>query len=362
MARTRSALKKRFSRFLKRGARPALNRLLARYSKVGDPVIFDKEIFPWTKILEGHSQEICLEALRLRALRDSLPTFHEVSPYQQRISKGDSWRTLWLYGFGHQSPVAQQLCPVTARLIRQVPQLQTALFSMLAPGTHIPAHRGVYKGLINYHLGLVVPRQAEKCRMQVGDQQIVWQPGQSYVFDDTNTHEVWNDTDEDRIVLFLQFHRPFRLPGPPPQPTLPLGAAIHAVPAEAQTERASVGRALATSGPGAGTALHAGVTAHSDAPASEDHREDHREDHLGGDTMSRSLLTLFTITALSLFATASGCRDEGPAERLGKAMDDKVSDLSEAAEEAVDDAGRAIKRSADDARNAVHDAVDDAMD
>ncbi len=206
-------LKKRFSRFLKRGARPALNRLLVRYSKIGDPVVFEKEMFPWTKLLEAHYEEIRAEALRLRDLRDALPTFHEVSPYQKRISKGDSWKTVWLYGFGHDSAVAQELCPVTTRLVRQVPQLQSALFSMLAPGTHIPAHRGVYKGLVNYHLGVLVPQESEKCRMQVGDRLIVWQPGQSYVFDDTNTHEVWNESDEERIVLFLQFHRPFRLPG-----------------------------------------------------------------------------------------------------------------------------------------------------
>jgi beta-hydroxylase len=209
----RVPIKKRFSRFLKRKARPALNRFLARYSKVGDPVVFDNGLFPWTKKLEEHFDEIHEEALRLYGLQASLPTFHEVSPYQKRISKGDSWKTAWLYGFGHNSEIAQQLCPKTTELIWQVPELKSALFSILAPGTHIPAHRGVYKGLVNYHLGIVVPEQAEKCRMQVGDEQIVWQKGQSYVFDDTNTHEVWNDSDEPRIVLFLQFHRPFRAPG-----------------------------------------------------------------------------------------------------------------------------------------------------
>jgi hypothetical protein len=37
--------------------------------------------------------------------------------------------------------------------------------------------------------------------------------GQSYVFDDTNLHEVWNDSEEQRVVLFLQVHRDFRTPG-----------------------------------------------------------------------------------------------------------------------------------------------------
>jgi beta-hydroxylase len=209
----RRPLKKRLSRVLKRGLRPALNRLLVRYSQVGDPVVFEPALFPWTRVIEEHYDEIRAEAIRLDELRDVLPTFHEMSPYQKRISKGDNWKTVWLHGFGHDSEVAQQLCPTTARLVREVPGLQTALFSMLAPGTHIPAHRGVYKGLINYHLGVIVPKQAERCRMQVGDELVVWQSGQSVVFDDTNTHEVWNESGEERVVLMLQIERPFRQTG-----------------------------------------------------------------------------------------------------------------------------------------------------
>jgi beta-hydroxylase len=206
-------LRKREKRFLTRVARPALNRFLTRYSKVGDPVVFENGQFPWTKDLEAHLDEIRAEVIRLGEIHDVLPTFHEVSPYQKRISKGGGWKTLWLYGFGHDSPIAQELCPVTTRLVKQIPGLRTAFFSMLAPRTHIPSHTGVYKGLLNCHLGIIIPKQTEKCRMQVGDELVVWQAGQSYVFDDTNRHEVWNDTGQERTVLMLQFDRPFRQPG-----------------------------------------------------------------------------------------------------------------------------------------------------
>ena len=37
--------------------------------------------------------------------------------------------------------------------------------------------------------------------------------GETLVFDDTYRHEVWNDTDETRVVLLVQFGRPLRLPG-----------------------------------------------------------------------------------------------------------------------------------------------------
>ena len=214
MARAkRRTVRKRVERLLKRQVRPALNRLLARFSEVGDPVVFESRLFPWTRDLEAHIDEIRAEVIRLSEVHDVLPTFREVSPYQKRISKRASWKTLWLYGFGHDSAVAQRLCPVTTRLVKQVPGLQSALFSMLAPGSHIQPHQGVYKGLINYHLGVIVPKQAERCRMRVGDEWIVWRTGESYVFDDTNTHEVWNESGEERVVLMLQFDRPFREPG-----------------------------------------------------------------------------------------------------------------------------------------------------
>jgi aspartyl/asparaginyl beta-hydroxylase (cupin superfamily) len=202
-----------FLRWLKETARPALNRFFARYSLVGDPVVFDPSLFAWTQALEKHWEAVRAEAETLLEMRDALQGFHEVSPYQSRISKGDAWKTVWLYGFGHRSDVVSELCPVTARLVADVPELQSAFFSMLAPGTHIPAHSGVYKGLINCHLALLVPHETERCRIRVADQTFSWQPGKTVVFDDTNDHEVWNDTDEERVVLLIQFHRPFRSPG-----------------------------------------------------------------------------------------------------------------------------------------------------
>jgi aspartyl/asparaginyl beta-hydroxylase (cupin superfamily) len=35
--------------------------------------------------------------------------------------------------------------------------MKTAFFSILAPGKHLPAHRGPYKGVMRYHLGLLIP-------------------------------------------------------------------------------------------------------------------------------------------------------------------------------------------------------------
>jgi ornithine lipid ester-linked acyl 2-hydroxylase len=90
--------------------------------------------------------------------------------------------------------------------------MTTAMFSILSPRKHILDHRGPYKGVLRYHLGLIVPRDAQACRIRVGEDFRHWVEGESMIFDDTYNHEVWNDTDETRVVLFVDVLRP--LPEP----------------------------------------------------------------------------------------------------------------------------------------------------
>ena len=106
----------------------------------------------------------------------------------------------------------QALCPETSRIIEKIPGVMTAFFSILAPGKHLPPHRGPYSGILRYHLGLIVPEPRELCLIRVGDQFCPWAEGQSLIFDDTFNHQVWNDTDGVRVILFVDFSRPLRWP------------------------------------------------------------------------------------------------------------------------------------------------------
>lgn len=200
-------------KLLKRQGRPALNRLLAKYSLVGDPAVFDARQFSFCSELEANWLVIRRELEQVLAHRKHIPTFQEISPDQYRISDDDMWKTFWFRGFGYRSALAHAACPETARLLDAVPGLETAFFSILAPRKRIPPHRGVFKGIINYHLGLIVPRRRDACWIRVGNEVLQWEEGKSAVFDDTNEHEVWNDTDEERVVLMIQFRRPLRPPG-----------------------------------------------------------------------------------------------------------------------------------------------------
>jgi beta-hydroxylase len=46
----------------------------------------------------------------------------------------------------------------------------------------------------------------------VGEDVRHWEEGKSLIFDDTFNHEVWNDTDETRVVLFVDVLRPLPFP------------------------------------------------------------------------------------------------------------------------------------------------------
>jgi beta-hydroxylase len=194
-----------------------LNRVLAAHSEVGNPAVFDSGAFPWIGELERHWPAIRAEVEALLGNRDEIPTFHNVSPDQYKISKGDQWRSFFLWGFGYSVAANCARCPQTTWALECVPGLTTAFFSILAPGTHIPRHHGVSKRLINCHLALIVPQRPRPgtsgCRIAVDDKILRWEEGKCLVFDDTFPHEVWNDTDETRVVLFLQFKRPLRQPG-----------------------------------------------------------------------------------------------------------------------------------------------------
>lgn len=209
-----TALPKRglFYRWLKR-RRHDLNRFAARFSKIPNDPVLDPAQFDWIAQIEPHWQDIRAEALRIYRHVDAIPPLREISPDHRRIAPDDSWRSFFLIGYGNEAAENTRRAPITTTLVKQIPGLNSAFFSILAPGAHIVRHRGVSKSIFTAHLGLAVPKQRELCRMKVEDQIIYWREGQWTVFDDTYEHEVWNESEQPRIILLCQIARPLRWPG-----------------------------------------------------------------------------------------------------------------------------------------------------
>ncbi len=189
-----------------------VERFIGRRSLVGDSTFFPLERFPWVEHIEVSWTVIREEVEQLLDDQAALPSFQDISKDQLEITDDDRWKTFFLYGFGFEAKLGVQMCPRTAALMREIPGMTTAMISILSPRKHILDHRGPYKGVLRYHLGLVVPEDAEACRIRVGEDVRHWEEGKSMVFDDTFNHEVWNDTDETRVVLFVDVLRPLPFP------------------------------------------------------------------------------------------------------------------------------------------------------
>ncbi len=192
--------------------RGLFDRFIAGSSLVPTEPVLDVRDFPWTQALRANWQAIRHEAIAAALGHRPAPSLSEISPDHRAIAPVNQWRSFFLYGYGYFVQENLDRCPVTTRLVEGIPGLNSAFFSILAPGTHIPAHRGVTKGLITCHLGLIVPRDGD-VRMRIDDRVVRWAEGETLVFDDTYDHEVWNDTSGTRVVLLIQFRRPLRQPG-----------------------------------------------------------------------------------------------------------------------------------------------------
>ena len=206
--KTREAIKRYVFRPILLGAGKAI----APFSTVGNLPVFSNDQFPMTALLEENADAIKKELEQILLYNDSLPNLQDIQNEQSTITSDNKWKTFFFYGFGIKSEQNCAKCPVTTSVLEQVPGLLTAFFSILHPKKHIPAHKGLFKGIIRSHLGLIIPGNNGECRMQLGKQTLYWQEGKAVVFDDTYRHEVWNDSDEIRVVLLIDIIRPFKKP------------------------------------------------------------------------------------------------------------------------------------------------------
>lgn len=177
---------------------------------IKNPPFLDQEkIMPKHHLLKDNWETIRQELQVVLAHHmKEIPRFHEIDNIQRMISANDGipWRVFMLKAYDNWVEENTQLAPRTTELLKQIPEIKTAMFSILEPGKHIPYHRGLYKGVYRYHLGLIVPQEGE-CLIINGGQKYYWKEGEDVLFDDTYRHAVWNNTEGTRVVLFCDVLR-----------------------------------------------------------------------------------------------------------------------------------------------------------
>jgi aspartyl/asparaginyl beta-hydroxylase (cupin superfamily) len=129
----------------------------------------------------------------------------------KELNNNPDWTAIHLLQNGRRIEANAKHCPKTLDLLSRLPQPQipgaapNAMFSLLAPRTHIPPHTGVANVRLVAHLPLIVP---PGCGFRVGGSTTEWTPGEAFVFDDTIEHEAWNDSDQLRVVLIFDLWAP----------------------------------------------------------------------------------------------------------------------------------------------------------
>lgn len=194
-----------------RGVR-GLERWVLRSSEVPTTPFLDPGVFDWVAVMEAGWEDIRTELDAVLEHREELPNFQDISTDQATITDDDRWKTFFFFGYGFKSEGNCARCPKTTALLERVPGMTTAFFSILSPHKQIGEHRGPYRGVLRYHLGLKVPEPTDACGIRVGGEVRHWAEGSSLLFDDGYEHAAWNDTDGTRAVLFMDVMRPLRRP------------------------------------------------------------------------------------------------------------------------------------------------------
>lgn len=213
---------------LKRHVRRFWQRLEARgLVEPNPPLIHDyHRLYPELALLERHFEVVRKECLELMRAPEKIPHIRQSGgQYTTRGIHQREWRTFMLKA-GRFLDENCARAPETARLLRRIPGVETAFFSILGPHQHLRAHWGYYKGFLRYHLGLVVPNDNRdgRCWLRVNDDRAAndrriksaieetpryhWHEGEGIVFDDTFLHDAANESDAPRAVLFLDLVRP----------------------------------------------------------------------------------------------------------------------------------------------------------
>lgn len=193
--------------------RNSANRISSSQSLIPTTPLQQPDIFDWTDSLQESWKEIAREASEILNHREAVPPLKDISPDHARIAGDGNWKSFFLVGYGYDVPENCARAPKTAALVKNIPDLNSAFFSILEPGAVIPRHRGVTRGLVTCHLGLDIPTPRENCWMQVNEETVHWENGKWLIFDDSYFHEVANETDQTRVILLVQVKRPMRLVG-----------------------------------------------------------------------------------------------------------------------------------------------------
>jgi aspartyl/asparaginyl beta-hydroxylase (cupin superfamily) len=128
----------------------------------------------------------------------------EKTLYQE--SNVDGWDVAPLMIGGVKIPDRCKKFPFLFELVGKISSVISVSYSLLKPGTHIVPHKGYddySEKIYRFHMGIIIPEGEIGIRVEKDIRK--WENGKSFVFDDMMIHEAWNFTNQNRLVLVLDF-------------------------------------------------------------------------------------------------------------------------------------------------------------
>jgi len=177
----------------------------------------DRKDMAWLEGLEAATDMIAEDFARVMAAeRAELVPYVQYAPNQPlrqwtSLNNSKDWSAIHLLRNGNRVEANARHCPATMEVLASLPQpavrgvSPNAMFSLLAPHTHIPPHNGIANTRLVCHLPLLVPAD---CWFRVGAERREWRRGEAWVFDDTIEHEAANDSDALRVVFICDVWHP----------------------------------------------------------------------------------------------------------------------------------------------------------
>jgi hypothetical protein len=178
--------------------------------------VFPRDTLPFADWFEAQAEVITGELRRvLDGAGDGVQPFHYDVPETERgsLTAGGAWDAYFFYVDGLREDAHHAACPQVSSVLARLPLDHVrdhgpeVCFSILRPGAHILPHRGVTNARAVLHLGIEVP---DGCALHlIGVEQLAWQAGRCFAFDDTYEHEAWNHSGSTRAILLADIWNPY---------------------------------------------------------------------------------------------------------------------------------------------------------
>ena len=173
-----------------------------------------RELLPFADWYEAQTDAIRDEMQRVLDAGADVAPFHHAVPAdrQASLTRGGAWDAYFFFRNGVRDDAHHEACPRTSEVLAGLPldhirdHGPEVCYSVMRPGAHILPHRGVTNVRSVVHLGLDVP---EDCALRLTEvEELRWEAGRCFAFDDTYEHEAWNRSDRTRVILLGDIWNP----------------------------------------------------------------------------------------------------------------------------------------------------------